>query len=256
MNIVVCIKQVPDTETKIQVTGNGINTSGIKWIMNPYDEFAVEEALKLKTLRAGSTVTVISAGPKARVVESLRTALAMGADEAVVIDTHESIDASTAALALSKAIQQLGPVSMIFTGKVAIDYGHSITSQMLAQHLGLPHAVGVSKIDYADGACTVEREIEGGAKEVLQLTGPAVIGANKGLNTPRYASLPGIMKAKKKTIKELSLESLGVLAESQKTAGKDFVLPADRPAVKMLEGDFKTQAAALVKMLREDAKVI
>jgi electron transfer flavoprotein beta subunit len=224
--------------------------------MNPYDEFAVEEALKLKGLRAGTVVTAISVGPKARVTEVLRTALAMGADEAVVVDAPENVDSNSAAKALAKAIEQLGALTMVYTGKSAIDYGNGTTAQILAEYLNLPHAVGVSKADYTDANVTVEREIEGGAKEIIQVTGPLVFGANKGLNTPRYASLPGIMKAKKKQIKELSLEALGVSAQDQKTKGGGFQLPADRPSVKMLEGDSKSQATGLVKLLREEAKVI
>lgn len=256
MNIVVCVKQVPDTETKIQLAGDGLNPAGIKWVMNPYDEFAVEEALKLKGLRPGAVVTVLSVGPKARVVETLRTALAMGADEAVVIDAPETVDSNSIAKALAAAIKKLGPTTMVYTGKVSIDYGNSATTQILAEYLQLPHAVGVSKAEYSESDSTIEREVEGGAKEVLSLKGPAVLGANKGLNTPRYASLPGIMKAKKKTITELSLESLGISATDQKVRTSGFELPPERPSVKMLDGDSNAQSALLVKLLREEAKVI
>src|SRR5687768_424204 len=120
MQIFVCIKQVPDTETKIKLGGNGIDFAGVKWILNPYDEFAVEEALKLKAANAGSVVTAVSLGPKERVVESLRTALAMGADEAVVINAPEGVDNFTTAKALGQYLRGQNP-DIVFAGKAAID---------------------------------------------------------------------------------------------------------------------------------------
>ena len=256
MNIVVCIKQVPDTETKIQIAGDSLNTQGVKWVMNPYDEFAVEEALKFKALKPSALVTVISLGPKARVVESLRTALAMGADEAIVIDAPESADNNMAAKGLAAAIKGLGELAMVFTGKLAIDDNASAVTQMLAEHLGLAHATGVTKAEYKDATVLVEREADGGSRELIELKLPAVVGANKGLNTPRYASLPGIMKAKKKVIKELTLEGLAVGAADQKLKYSGYALPPDRPAVKMLAGDAAAQSAQLTKLLREEAKVV
>ncbi len=256
MNVVVCIKQVPDTETKIQLSGDTLNPQGIKWIMNPYDEIAVEEALKFKAAKPAAIVTVMSLGPKARVSESLRTALAMGADEAIVIDAPEFTDNNTAAKGLAGAIKTLGATTIVYTGKLAIDDNASAVTQMLAEYLGFPHATGASKAEYSDSAVTVEREIEGGSREVIELKLPAVVGANKGLNTPRYASLPGIMKAKKKTIKELSLESVGVTSADTKLKYSGYQLPAERPQVKIISGDAGAQAAQLVKLLREEARII
>lgn len=256
MNVVVCIKQVPDTETKIQLSGDAVSSQGVKWVMNPYDEFAVEEALKFKAANPTAVVTVVSLGPKTRVVESLRTALAMGADEAVVIDAPETTDNNSAAKALAAAINSLGTPTLVYTGKLAIDDTSSAVTQMLAEYLNLPHATSISKAEYSPDAVVVEKEIEGGAREIIQLKLPAVLGANKGLNTPRYASLPGIMKAKKKTIKELALDSLGVSASDQKTKYSSFQLPAERPAVKILSGDLSAQTSTLVKLLREEAKVL
>jgi len=202
MNIFVCIKQVPDTETKLKLApdGNGIDPTGIKWIMNPYDEFAVEEALKLKEAKGGA-VTVLSLGPAKRVVEVLRTALAMGADNAVAIDGPETLDAFTTAQALAAAIRQEGGFDLILTGKLAIDDNAASVSQMLAEFLEVPHTNVVSKLESGDQQVTVEREIEGGSREVVQLQLPALVGANKGLNMPRYASLPGIMKAKRRRLR-------------------------------------------------------
>lgn len=258
MKILVCVKQVPDTNTKVQIKGDksGVETTGVKWVLNPYDEFAVEEAIKLRDANAGSQLFVATLGPKARVVESLRTALAMGADEAIVVDAPESVDNFVTAKALAGMIQKEGPFDMVFTGKLAIDDQQGATTQMLADFAKLPHASVISKFQKSDTVSTLEREIEGGAKEVIEVKGPLVLGANKGLNTPRYASLPGIMKAKKKTVKEYTLADVGVSESDIKVKVSNFSLPADRAPVKMISGESKEQVSALTKLLREEAKVI
>lgn len=257
MKIFVCIKQVPDTETKIKITPDqtGIDTAGIKWVMNPYDEYAVEEAIKLRDANAGSQVWVLSVGPKARVVESLRTALAMGADECIVVN-GEGLDNFATAKALAEVIKAEGGAKVIFSGKLAIDDNASSVSQMMAEFLNVPHTTVVSKFAFTPENVTVERDIEGGAKEVVQMMTPAVVAANKGLNMPRYASLPGIMKAKKKVIKEIEFASLNIPASDIKVKYTGMTLPADKPAVKMLSGDASAQASELVKLLRDEAKVL
>ena len=254
----VCIKQVPDTEAKIKLNGDksGIDAAGIKWVMNPYDEYAVEEALKFKADGHTDKIIVISLGPKARVVDSIRTALAMGADEGVVIDVPESLDSYTTAKALSEAIKAEGEFNQIFTGKLSIDFNNSSVSQMLAGFLNIPHATVVTQFKKEDGSVEVEREIEGGAKEVIQLKGANLVAANKGLNTPRYASLPGIMKAKKKPMKETDLAAFGLSADQAKYTFSNFELPPEKPPVKMLGGDSGAQATELAKLLREEAKVL
>lgn len=261
MNIFVCIKQVPDTESKIQIKadGSGIESTGIKWVMNPYDEFAVEEALKLRDkLADGSVVNVLTLGPKSRAIEALRTALAMGADNASIIDAPENLDSNSVAHALACVIKKESDVGVVFTGKQAIDDDCMQVTQLLAEYLAMPHATVVVKFEMAADKSNfvIERETEGGSLEVLQLQKPAVIGAQKGLNTPRYASLPGIMKAKKKEIKELAFASLGVSDSEMKVVSKSYQLPPGRPAGKFLDGDAATQAAALTKLLREEAKVL
>ena len=257
MKIFVCIKQVPDTETKIKITPdqNGIDTAGIKWVLNPYDEYAVEEAVKLRDANAGSQVWVLSVGPKSRAVESLRTALAMGADEAIVVNA-ENLDNYSTAKALAEVIKAEGGAKVIFSGKLAIDDNASSVSQMLAEFLNVPHSTVVSKFTFGGENVVVERDIEGGAKEVVQMMTPAVVAANKGLNMPRYASLPGIMKAKKKVIKEIEFASLNIPASDVKVKYSGFTLPADKPPVKMLAGDSSAQTAELVKLLRDEAKVL
>jgi electron transfer flavoprotein beta subunit len=258
MKIFVCVKQVPDTETKIKIAADqaGIEAAGVKWVMNPYDEFAVEEAVKLRDANAGSQVWVLSLGPKQRVSETLRTALAMGADEAIVINADEKLDNFSTARALSEVIKSEGGAKVVFSGKMAIDDNSSAVSQMVAEFMGAPHATVVSKFALNGETITVERDIEGGAKEVMQLMAPAVIGANKGLNMPRYASLPGIMKAKKKVIKEIEFSSLNIPTTDTKVRYSQLTFPPDKPAVKMIAGDAAAQAAELVKLLRDEAKVL
>lgn len=258
MKVFVCIKQVPDTETKIKILPDqsGIDTAGIKWVVNPYDEFAIEEAVKFKEKNSGAQVWAISVGPKSRVVDALRTALAMGADEAIVINAPENLDALTTAEALGKVIQSEGPAHFVLAGKVAIDASQSSVPQMVAEFLNIPHATVVSKFEVSAESFTVERDADGGTKEVVQLMPPALIATNKGLNMPRYASLPGIMKAKKKVIKEIEFSSLGISAADQKVKYAQFSLPPEKPPVQMLVGDAAAQAAQLILALRNEAKVI
>lgn len=258
MKIFVCIKQVPDTESKLKILadGSGIDPAGIKWVMNPYDEFAVEESIKIRDANAGSKVIVLSLGPKHRVVESLRTALAMGVDEAVVIDASAQLDHLATAQALAKTITNEGGADLVLTGKLAIDDNASSVSQMIAEFLQASHSTVVSKIGVQDGKFLVERDVEGGAKEIAELKQPAVIAANKGLNTPRYASLPGIMKAKKKVIKEVDFASLGISDSEAKAKLTKFTLPAEKPPAKLVSGDPQAQARELVRLLRDEAKAL
>lgn len=257
MNIFVCIKQVPDTETKIKLKADnsGIDTAGIKWIVSPYDEFAIEEALRLKEKNTGSTVTVLTAGP-ARAQEALRTALAMGADNGVHVDVPETADNNLSAKALAGAIQKLGAPDLIFTGKEAIDDGAAQTSQLIAAHLGWPSVTVVLGVEYAAGQVKCKREVEGGAFEMVQVTLPALIAAQKGMNEPRYASLPNIMKAKKKELKTFTMSDTGASDADQKIRYKNFQLPPPKQAGKKLTGDPAQQAKELARLLHEEAKVV
>jgi electron transfer flavoprotein beta subunit len=257
MNIYVCIKQVPDTETKIKLNGDSswIDTTGVKWIMSPYDEFAVEEALRLKEKNAGSTVTVLSAGP-ARVVETIRTALAMGADNGIHIEIPETADNNLAGKALAGALKKEAKVDLVFTGKEAIDDGAAQTSQLIAEHFGMPYATVILGAEYAADKVKVKREIEGGSYEMIELATPCLIAAQKGLNEPRYASLPNIMKAKKKEVKALKMADVGVAESDQKIRYKNFQLPPPKAAGKKIPGEAAQQAKDLVRMLHEEAKVV
>jgi len=257
MNLYVCIKQVPDTETKIKINGDasGIDTAGIKWIMSSYDEFAVEETLRLKEKNAGSTVTVVSAGPD-RVVEALRTALAMGADNAIHIELPENADSNMAAKAISGALKKESAIDLIFFGKEALDDGAAQVPQLVASFMGLPSVTVVCGIEYSGTTLKCKREIEGGSYEMVEVNTPAVIAAHKGLNEPRYATLPNIMKAKKKEVKAVKLADIGVSASDQKIKLKNFQLPPPKQAGKKIDGDAAAQAKALVAALHNEAKVI
>lgn len=258
MKVFVCLKQVPDTETKIKVlpNGSGIDFTGTKWVMNPYDENAVEEAVKFKEKNPSAQVWAITAGPKSRASEVLRTALAMGADEAILVNAPENLDAIATSKALAKAIQAEGSAHLVFSGKLSIDSNQSSVPQMVAEYLSIPHTSVVSRLEATSESVTVERDVEGGAKEVVQMTLPALIGANKGLNMPRYASLPGIMKAKKKVIKELELSALGISESDQRVSYSNFTLPPEKPPVKLLAGDVSSQVSQLISCLRDEAKVL
>lgn len=262
MNIFVCIKQVPDTETKVTPNADGsfIETSSIKWIMNPYDEFAVEQALVTKAANSGSTVTVVRVGG-VKDTESLRTAMAMGADEAILVEANDNLDSYMTAKALKGAIEKSGKSpDVIFTGKQAIDDDCLQVPQLMAQMLGLPSVSVIVSCEEAAGTYTLKREVDGGALEVYEVTAPVVLACNKGINTPRYASLPGIMKAKRKPLAQHSLADVGVADSDRRVIYSGFQLPPEKPAGKKFEAtDEAKQAevvAEVVNLLRTEAKAI
>ena len=257
MNIYVCIKQVPDTETKIKLNADqsGIDSSGIKWIISPYDELAIEEGLRLRDKNPGSTVTVLSAGP-ARVVESMRNALAMGADSAIHVDLPETADNNWVAKSLAGALKKENKIDIIFTGKEAIDDGAAQVSQLLAEYLGISYITVVLGVEYSATGVKCKREIEGGSFEIVEAPLPVLIAAQKGLNEPRYASLPNIMKAKKKEVKVLKPADVGTSEADQKIRYKNYQLPAPTQVGKKITGDPAAQAKELVRLLHEEAKVV
>lgn len=262
MKIGVCIKQVPDTATRIRVKEDrsGIVEEGTKFVVSPYDEYAIEEALRTKEKISGSEVTILSVGPK-RVQEALRTALAMGCDKAVHVltDGHSPIDSLGLARLLAAKGKELG-LEIIFTGRHAVDDDNAQVSQMLAELLSWPHVTIVSKFSIEpDGRkARVERDVEGGTKEVWEVELPAVIAATKGLNEPRYASLKGIMQAKSKPLAEIPVAQAGV-AEAElapKVIWRNYALPPERKAGKIFKDDPAKAVSEVVRLLREEAKVI
>jgi electron transfer flavoprotein beta subunit len=259
MKIVVCVKQVPATDSRIRIApeGDRIVEQDVTWVVSPYDEFAIEEALLLKEKKGGEVV-LLSLGPE-RVQSALRTGLAMGADAAVHLKDarFDKADASVTAAALAAAVRGLGPVDLVLTGQQGVGDDQSQIPGMLAEKLDLPQVTMALKIEVGDGKATVEREI-GGAHEVWETSLPAVISAQKGLNQPRYASLKGIMAAKKKTIEVKDAAALGLDAAAlePKVTLTALSLPPARPPVKMIEGDPAAQAKELIRLLHEEAKVI
>jgi electron transfer flavoprotein beta subunit len=260
MKTVVCVKQVPDTETRVKIApaGDAISEADVaNWILSPYDEFAVEEALRIKEAKGGEVV-LVTVGPD-RAQAALRTGLAMGADSAVHVKDGalEGSDTLGTARALAAAIRTLAPFDLVLCGQQGVGGDHSQIPGMLAELLDLPQVTVAVKLEVGDGTATVEREIEGG-RETWTTSLPAVVSAQKGLNEPRYASLKGIMAAKKKTVQAFDLAGLGLdaAAVAPKVKVSAMELPPARPDVRMIEGDPGTQAKELVRLLHEEAKVI
>lgn len=248
MNILVCISQVPDTTAKIQVSGDGksIEKTGIKFILNPYDEFAIEEGLRLRE-RFGGTVTALTVGPETS-KEILRTALAMGVDKAGIVKTDDILDSYNVAENIAGYAKSISPDLVIF-GRQSIDFDSSGMAPMVAEMLDLPSISVVSSWNIENNAITAERDIEGG-KEVLTCSVPCVISAQKGLNDPRYPKLPDIMKAKSKPIEEIASCHGSALVSLTSMA-----LPSSK-RVGMIVGDSEAEIASIVTALHEQAKVI
>jgi electron transfer flavoprotein beta subunit len=260
VEIVVLLKQVPATESIIGVAEDGISikSDDIKWVINPYDEFAVEEALRIKESHGG-TVSILSVGSE-RTVEAIRTALAMGADKGILISAPGSIvyDGLNTAKMLSSALKDI-PFDVIIAGQRAVDDDNFQVGPATAEFLGIPHISMVIKQEIADGKMTCHRTVEGGTV-VFQTPLPALFTTQRGINEPRYASLPGIMKAKKKPIDMKTVSDIGLDAGIiGKPLAKIVSLktPAPRKRGIMIDGDSaREKAAMLVKILHEEVKVL
>ncbi len=258
MRIVVCVKYVPDTAIKVRITPDrkAVDWTDVAFVVNPYDEFAVEEALQIKERSAGEVI-VLGAGSE-RATAGLRTCLAMGADSAVLIrdDSLENADSFAIGSALARLCRELQPDLVLF-GKHAIGVDNGQVPSVVADQLDLPQVSVVVKLDIQNGTFRAEREIEG-AHEIVEGRLPAVFTAQKGLNVPRYASLKGIMAAKKKEIRIRTLDSLGLAREdlAPRVVVEEVSLPPPRPPGKILKGDVSETVPLLVKLLHEEAKVI
>lgn len=258
MKIVVCLKQTFDTEAKIQLDASGkISQEGIQFIINPYDEFAVEEAVRIKERLGNVEITVLSLGTK-KTEEALRQALAMGADKAILLQDpiFEGLDSHGTAVALSKALSRL-EYDLILGGWAAIDDSCAQVMTRVAERLNLPQVNVVTKIELEDGKAVCHREADG-ATEIIEVPLPAVVTAQKGLNEPRYPSLKGIMQAKKKELKVLDSAALGLSPDDVKPYVRitQYFLPEKRKQGKILEGELPGTAQELVRLLREEAKVV
>ncbi len=263
MHIVVLLKQVPDTETLVQIGDDkvSIRTEDVKWVINPYDEFAVEEALRIRESQGEGKVTILTVGSE-RAVEAIRTALAMGADEGVLISdlATEKGDALGTAKVLSAALREI-PYDLIIGGLRSVDDDGYAVPAAVAEYLGIPHVSMVIRQEIGDGKITCERTVEGGTM-VVEAEMPALFTTQRGINEPRYASLPGIMKAKKKPLTKKTLADLGIDASEVGAAGakckvKRLGFPSERLPGKIIEGETpEAKAVELVRLLREEAKVI
>jgi len=262
VKIVVAIKQVPDTETRVVIgrDGRSIDETGITWIVNPYDEYAVEEALKIKEAKGSGEAIVVSIGPE-RAATALRTCLAMGADRALHLDdpAFEGSDALGLARILAAAVKEIG-ADLVLTGQYAVGTDNRQTGVMLAQLLDWPHVSVVTKLEMKEGSLVAHREIEG-AHEVVSAPLPCVMTAQKGLNEPRYASLKGIMAAKKKPIDKKDAAGLGLDKAAIGAAGARVVIqkmehPPPKPAGKIFKDDVATAVKEVTRLLHEEAKVI
>jgi electron transfer flavoprotein beta subunit len=258
VDILVLLKQVPATESLITIADNGtdIRSDGLKYVINPYDELAVEEALQIRDAQGGS-VTIISVGG-ARTAEAIRTGLAMGADKGILIDPGDiACDALGVARLLAAAVKN-EPCDLVIAGHRAVDDDNFQVGTAVAELLGIPNISMVIKTDIADGAITCLCTVEGGTKTV-EAPLPALISTQRGLNEPRYASLPGIMKAKKKPLETKSPADVGIDIDSLKpmVTIRRLKTPPDRQAGRIIEGEtVQAKAAALAKALIEEAKVI
>ncbi|MFQ5430412.1 MAG: electron transfer flavoprotein subunit beta/FixA family protein [Phycisphaerae bacterium] len=266
MKILALLKHVPDSTATIKVRedGSGIETAGVKFVTNPFCEFAIEAALQFneKNPTASAEITAMTLGSAAS-VEVLRTAFAMGADHAIHLcdDQFQGLDDLTIGRVLAAAIKDRG-FEIVFAGKYAIDYDRGQVGPALAECLGWPHVGTVTGIEWGDGfkTATARRRIEG-AEEVVEVRLPAVFCIDKGYVEPRYPSLPGLMKAKKRPIETLDAAALGLDAaalspEAMGTSAGRFEPPPPRPPGRKLEGEPEAQVSELVRILRDEEKLL
>lgn len=260
MNSVVCISQVPDTESRIKIAADGrkIDETGIKFIVSPYDEYALEEAIRLKEAKGGGEVTVVSFGPD-RVAQALRECLARGATKALHIKGQSGdADSLGIARALAAAIKTV-PHDMIFFGKQGVGTDNSLVGPMVAEILGYPQVNVVTKMDVGEGKLTAHREIEA-AEEVIETSLPAVVTAQKGLNEPRYASLRGIMAAKKIAIDSRTLADIGLSdgdVFGQRVVTISLELPPEKSGGRKIDGaDPAAAGQEIFRYIRDEAKAL
>jgi electron transfer flavoprotein beta subunit len=260
VEIVVLLKQIPATESLIRIADDNtsIKTEDIKWVVNPYDEFAVEEALRIKEAHGGS-VTIVSLGTE-KAAESIRTALAMGADKGVLIADAKAqeFDALSVSRILAATVKEIA-FDLIIAGQRSVDKDHFQVGPATAELLHIPHISMVIKQDISDAKIRCHKTVEGGIV-ILEMPLPALITTQRGLNEPRYASLPGIMKAKKKPIDVKGLADLGIDADAigkSKTRIVAMEPPAERKGGIMIKAESgHEKAAELVRLLHEEAKVL
>ncbi|WP_156292040.1 electron transfer flavoprotein subunit beta/FixA family protein [Oceanobacillus salinisoli] len=257
MNIYVLLKKTFDTEEKIVVSNGAIEEDGAEFIINPYDEYAVEEAIKQRDEHGGE-VTVVTIGDEDS-EKQLRTALAMGADKAVLINIEEDLEEGDQ-FTTSKILEAFfkdREVDLILAGNVAIDEASGQVGPRVAELLGIPYVTTITDLKIDGNNVNIEKDVEGDV-EVIETKLPLLVTCQQGLNEPRYPSLPGIMKAKKKPLEELELDDLDLEEDDvePKTKTIHVFLPPEKEAGKVLEGDVQDQVQELVSLLKNEAKVL
>lgn len=251
MKIASIIRQVPDVEARIRADGGAVNLEGVSFILDGMDEYGTEEALKLREGGLDTEIIVYAAGP-ARTEEALRTALAMGADRAVFVETDEPLDVIAQARVLASLIQQDGVELVLLGGKQA-DWDSAGLGAALAECLGWPLSDWTTSLELTDGKLVTRHDTDDGSEQ-LDLPLPAVVTTQQGLNEPRYPTLPNIMKARRKELKTVSLEEAGGASSSVKTVEQVIETRARRNEI--IDGDAATAARELVRRLREEARVL
>ena len=257
MKIMVLLKRTPDTEAKIKLTADhkAIDSSELQYILNPYDEFAIEEALQTKDKVAGSEVIACSHGGEV-CREIVVKALAMGADRGIIATDDCPRDPLTISKILAKIVER-EQVELVFCGKQGIDDDNMLVGVMVAELLGWPHVNVVNNFELTDRVAQIEREVEGGQIEVYEAPLPILIGANKALNSPRYVSLPGIMKAKRKPLTTVAVSELGLELTDPQSEVVAYRYPPEKPTGKVFKDKpVGEMVAEVVKLLRNEAKVI
>lgn len=255
MKILVCLKQTFDTEEEVVLINGQLNESGIKYVINPYDDYALEEAVAIKE-QMGGEVTAVTVGP-ARAEEALRAALAVGADRAIIIDDESVFGDEYTISKVLAAVAKMEPYDVILAGHMSVDDGAAQIGPRLAEELAIPHISTITKLTVEEGKVTAEKDVEGDV-ETIEVAMPVLLTAQQGLNIPRYPTLPGIMRAKKKTIERLTIEDLTInedAIDSKTEVLSQYVPPQKNPG-KVLEGELAQQTAQLVDLLRNEAKVI
>jgi electron transfer flavoprotein beta subunit len=247
VRIVVCLKRVPDTESVIRLAADGsaVETGELSFIINPYDEYAIEAALQLKEAEGGEVI-LLTVG-EAAADSTIRKGLAMGADEAVLLQVEQDLSDPLSTAGLLAGWLKANPADLILAGKQGVDFDHGATPGMLAELLGWPGATAICRLEREGGGVLVEREVEGG-RERVRLPLPCVLSADKGLNEPRYASLKGIMMAKKKPLTIVAVEA-------RPASPGRFETPAARPAGRIV-GQGAGAATDLLRLLKEEARVL
>jgi len=255
MRIYVCVKHVPDTAANITITGETGYDSQVKYVANPYDEHGVEEAVSLVEKTGEGEVIALCVG-NSTAANTLKSVMAMGVHRSVLVKTDDQFPGSElVAKALAKVIEKEGPAALVFTGKQSVDSEGMQTAYHLAAELGFPVATSVVAFSLDNGIAIVQREIDGGTRETLSVKTPCVLGATKGLNEPRFPKLPDILKAKKKEIKEIDISALDISSNDQSRL-KSLEQVEQRSNAKILTGTTEEIVTSLVKILREEEKVI